>query len=187
MAKLPGSPATAFGLYPRSALGGLRCYRARLPNGKRAQGGSFHRKLKRKVWDSNPHDPSQVARFSKPARQALSGYLPYHVMDPLGIEPRSPACRAGVFPLDDEPEVVLQWTGWESNPPHRLCKSQSPPRNMPAQCCVCLLNDPGWIRTITLLHVTQASSPLDHGIDASVPSISRKSCKPWNRTRRPNV
>ena len=27
----------------------------------------------------------------------------------------------------------IQWTGWESNPTHRLCKSQSPPRNMPAR------------------------------------------------------
>ena len=27
------------------------------------------------MWDSNPHDP-KVARFSKPARQAVFGYLP---------------------------------------------------------------------------------------------------------------
>ena len=69
--------------------------------------------IKRKAWDSNPHDPRGVARFSKPARQAVSGYLPYISVDPLGIEPGTdrprmaglvaPACRAGVFPLDHEP------------------------------------------------------------------------------------
>ncbi len=32
--------------------------------------------VKRKAWDLNPHDP-KVARFSKPARRAVSGYLPY--------------------------------------------------------------------------------------------------------------
>ena len=47
--------------------------------------------------------PLRVARFSKPARPTISGYLPF------------------------------QWTGWESNPTHRLCKSQSPPWNMPAR------------------------------------------------------
>ena len=41
---------------------------------------------RRKARDSNPHD-QLAARFSKPARQALSGYLPY------------------------------QWTHRESNPP----------------------------------------------------------------------
>ena len=30
----------------------------------------------RKAWDLNPHDP-KVARFSKPARRAVSGYLPF--------------------------------------------------------------------------------------------------------------
>ena len=31
---------------------------------------------RRKAWDLNPHDP-KVARFSKPARQTVSGYLPF--------------------------------------------------------------------------------------------------------------
>ena len=83
--------------------------------------------LQRKAWDSNPHDP-QVARFSKPARQPLSGYLPFVVLltplgsflfanpltssfslykvDPPGIEPGFPVCRTGVFPLDHEPAMV---------------------------------------------------------------------------------
>ena len=32
-------------------------------------------------------------------------------------------------------------------------------------------SDPGWNRTITFLHVTQASSPLDHGIRLSVTEV----------------
>lgn len=48
---------------------------------------------------------SRVAgnRFSKAARQAVSAYLPFDRVDPPGIEPGSPVCRTGVFPLDDEP------------------------------------------------------------------------------------
>ena len=60
---------------------------------------------KRKAWDLNPHDP-KVARFSKPARRAVSGYLPYMSVDPPGIEPGFPVCRTGVFPLDHEPSIV---------------------------------------------------------------------------------
>ena len=33
--------------------------------------------VERKAWDLNPQDPCGVARFSKPARRAVSGYLPY--------------------------------------------------------------------------------------------------------------
>ncbi len=82
----------------------------------------------------------------------------------------------------------VEWTGRESNPPHRPCKGQSPPGNMPAQrsrgpsgnrtrsssvprrCAAetptdrSFQGDPGWSRTIAFLVVTQASSPLDHGI-----------------------
>src|SRR3954463_15398703 len=32
-------------------------------------------------------------------------------------------------------------------------------------------SDPGWNRTITFLHVTQVSSPLDHGIKLSVTEV----------------
>gem|GEM_PF-5460467 len=40
--------------------------------------------FKRKAWDLNPHDPVGVARFSKPARRAVSGYLPYVFSGPTG-------------------------------------------------------------------------------------------------------
>ena len=42
---------------------------------------------KRKAWDLNPHNSRGVARFSKPARRAVSGYLPYLSVEPPGIEP----------------------------------------------------------------------------------------------------
>ena len=111
-------------------------------------------------------------------------------MDPPGIEPGFPACRAGVVPLDHQP-VFVQWTGWESNPPHRPCKGQSPPREHASPQIqrsvresnpvfllteeVCCRNTyrpsstviPDWNRTSTFLVVTQASSPLDHGICSS--------------------
>src|SRR5688572_19417380 len=37
--------------------------------------------------------------------------------------------------------------------------------------CSLKYSDPGWNRTITFLHVTQASSPLDHGIKLSVTEV----------------
>ena len=89
--------------------------------------------VKRKAWDLNPHDPVRVARFSKPARRAVSGYLPSYRVDPLGVEPRFPACRAGVVPLDHEP---LKWSVGESNPDY-LGASQASSRwtNAPLFCC----------------------------------------------------
>src|SRR6478609_4081229 len=56
---------------------------------------------KRKAWDLNPHG-GEAARFSKPARRAVSGYLPYSV-DPPRIELGSPPRQGGVVPLDHEP------------------------------------------------------------------------------------
>ena len=137
---------------------------------------------KRKAWDLNPHDP-KVARFSKPARRTVSGYLPYMSVDPPGIEPGFPVCRTGVFPLDHGP-IALQWTAedlnpdllvagqvssrWTSRPSFKRSVRESNP--VPVLTTdVCCRNtyrpssDPGWNRTSTFLHVTQASSPLDHG------------------------
>ena len=69
---------------------------------------------KRKARDLNPHDP-KVARFSRPARRAVSGYLPYsfHRVESRGIEPRFPPCHSGVFPLDHEPVVAVDLIGVE--------------------------------------------------------------------------
>src|SRR3954454_1438323 len=73
--------------------------------------GLCSNRVQRKAWDLNPHDPLGIARFSKPARLTVSGYLPSSV-DPPGIEPGSPACRAGVVPLDHEP---IHFSGPDGN------------------------------------------------------------------------
>ena len=49
-----------------------------------------------------PSSPLRESRVSSAVRPAVSGCLPYQV-DPPGIEPGSPTCRAGVFPLDHGP------------------------------------------------------------------------------------
>ena len=86
------------------------------------------------------------------------------------------------------PVILLQWTSWEVEPIAVRVQAQLAPSGMQAQLsrgppgnrtrssslpqtraaantyrprC---RSDPGWNRTSTLLHVTQASSPLDHGI-----------------------
>ena len=90
-----------------------------------------------------------------------------------GIEPRLPGCKPSVFPLDQRP-VVLKRSVRELNPVFRLTT---------AVCCrntyrPFASSDPGWNRTTgthaqrgSLLHVTQASSPLDHGIMLSVTRV----------------
>src|SRR5207253_9178350 len=59
---------------------------------------------KQKARESNPHGLA-AARFSKPARQPVSG-CPPSAVDPAGVEPASPARQAGVFPLDHGPVSV---------------------------------------------------------------------------------
>ena len=83
-----------------------------------------------------------------------------------GIEPRSPGCRPGIFPLD-EPPMFSQRSVWELNPVFRLTTAAcSHSTYRPNE-----VSDPGWNRTITFLHVTQVSSPLDHGIKLSVTEV----------------
>ena len=144
-------------------------------------------RYQRKAWESNPHDP-KVARFSKPARRAVSGYLP----------------------------KLLQWTHRESNPDYRhaiavssrwtmspffssgphgsrthhtdLARVSRPRRHagpfiaevrpgvepglrpyhgrVPPKTLTDQYSHPGWNRTSTFLVVTQTSLPLDTGSDA---------------------
>jgi hypothetical protein len=140
--------------------------------------------FRRKAWDSNPH-PRQGARISSAARQAVSGYLPTcqwthpelnwdlrHAravsspwtmspccrVDRRGLEPRSPGCKPGVLPLDEQP--AFQRSVRELNPTLVLTKD------------VCCHNTyrpsfsviPAGIEPSHLLGVIQASLPLDHGI-----------------------
>ena len=85
---------------------------------------------RRKARDLNPHG-LWAARFSKPARQPVSGYPPYRV-DPAGVEPAWPSRQAGVVPLDHRP-LFGQWRRWESNPTQGACEAPSPPRHMRPQ------------------------------------------------------
>ena len=56
----------------------------------------------------------EVARFSKPARRAVSGYLPYcSSVDRPGIEPGFPPRQGGVVPLDHQPEKQVDLIGVE--------------------------------------------------------------------------
>src|ERR1019366_8288698 len=66
----------------------------------RYDGPFHHRGVERKARESNPHLRWEN-RLSRAARPTVSGYLPS--MDPPGIEPGFPVCRAGVVPLDHEP------------------------------------------------------------------------------------
>jgi hypothetical protein len=72
-----------------------------------------------------------------------------------GIEPRLPGCKPSVFPLDQRP--VSQEVRPGIKPDLRPYHGRVQPEHLQT-------SDPGWNRTITLLHVAQASSPLDHGI-----------------------
>ena len=86
-----------------------------------------------------------------------------------GIEPRSPGCRPGIFPLDEPPMSLAEVRpGIEPSLP--LYRSGVRPQHLQtkmfSQC-----SDPVWNRTITFLVVAQASSPLDHGIKLSVTEV----------------
>ena len=107
-----------------------------------------------------------------------------HRVESRGIEPRFPPCHSGVFPLDHDPvsgapgnRTPITWVQAKCLPvrPASLVLKRSVRESNPVSVLttdVCCRNtyrplrnsDPGWNRTITLLHVTQASSPLDHGI-----------------------
>ena len=151
-------------------------------------------RYQRKAWESNPHDP-KVARFSKPARRAVSGYLPkllqwtHRESNPPCLSENWPPCHSGVFPLDHEPVFPVDRMGVEPITP--TLQGSVAPDGMPARSsqrsvrdlnpvfrlttAACgrntyrpvLESDPGWNRTSTFLHVTQASLPLDHGIIGS--------------------
>jgi hypothetical protein len=137
----------------------------------------------RKAWDLNPHDLA-VARFSKPARPAVSGYLPNvrHVVGRISNP-------SGQRRTDWKSVLQPEWTHRGSNPDFQSAElvssrwTMSPVLNaecgirnaegMNRRACThqfrmpnspfCISSDPGWIRTIALLAVAQASWPLDHG------------------------
>ena len=111
--------------------------------------------------------------------------LPSISVDPPGVEPGSPECRSGVFPLDHEPVVVsvdrmrveliapiLQGSVASTEHASPEVRSGIEPDLPPYRGGVlpehlqtfCSRSDPGRTRTVVFLAVAQASLPLDHGI-----------------------
>ena len=83
-------------------------------------------------------------------------------VDLIGVEPITPILQGSVATIGMQAQV-FESSVRESNPVSVLttdvcCRNTYRPF---------LSSDPGWNRTSTLLHVTQASSPLDHGIVVS--------------------
>src|SRR5206468_11563348 len=76
---------------------------------------------KRKAWDLNPHG-GEAARFSKPARRAVSGYLPYSVDRPGNRTP-IPWLQARHLPVGRAAHVFCQRSVWELNPVFRDAKA----------------------------------------------------------------
>jgi hypothetical protein len=141
--------------------------------------------FKRKAWDSNPHDP-QVARFSKPARQAVSGYLPNCQWT---HRESNPDCQSAELESSRWTMSPCFCSGPDGNRTHHtdLARISRLPWYMPARVSevrpglepdlppyhggvlpqhlqTIIFSDPGQNRTAVLLGVIQASSPLDHGI-----------------------
>ena len=75
------------------------------------------------------------------------------------VEPITPTLQGSVAP-DGMPARSFQRSVRELNPVFRLTMAACG-RNTYRPVFV---SDPGWNRTSSFLHVTQASSPLDHGI-----------------------
>ena len=141
--------------------------------------------VKRKAWDLNPHDP-KVARFSKPARRAVSGYLPYVFKCQWTHRESNPdfqsaelvssrwtmsPCHFSGPPGSRTPITWVQTKRLSVGPAahHREVRSGVEPdlrlyhgRVLPEHLQTNFKSDRGWNRTIDLLVVTQASSPLDH-------------------------
>src|SRR5262249_48771223 len=61
---------------------------------------------KRKARESNPPLRRRRTALAERPGQPVSGYHPFSV-DLPGVEPGSPACRAGIVPLDHRPMRFL--------------------------------------------------------------------------------
>ena len=75
--------------------------------------GHVIRHTKRKAWDLNPH-PREGARFSKPARPTVSGYLPY-ISGPTGNRTRISSMPNWCLPVGPSARFV-QWTAGDRTP-----------------------------------------------------------------------
>ena len=149
--------------------------------------GHVIRHTKRKARESNPHPREGAPRLAnRPGKPYPATFRNHAQWTDRELNPDLQTRQPGVFPLDHQP-IFIQWTAGESNPdclganqasspwtsgPHlkRSVRESNPVFLLTEE--VCCRNtyrpfrnsDPGWSRTITFLVVTQASSPLDHGI-----------------------
>jgi hypothetical protein len=134
------------------------------------------------VGESNPIQPDQGQLVSTQLPEPIR--IPSVSVDPPRVELGFPPRQGGVFPLDHEPVISVDRMGIEPITPtlqqsvaslgtcqpgyERSVRESNPVPLLTTE--VCCRNtyrppsDPGWSRTITLLGVIQASSPLDHGI-----------------------
>jgi hypothetical protein len=129
----------------------------------------------RKARDSNPHSPGGN-RVSSAARPTVSGYLPVtsmrEVVDHRGVEPRSPGCKPGVFPLDQQPMSVdhRQRSARESNSVPLLTGKGCRRRTRGPSCFILDVTESSRRESNPrFLFVKEVSSPLDHGTANSVP------------------
>ena len=130
-------------------------------------------------------------RLSRAARQPgirLPSVTQFTSVDRPGIEPGSPDCQPGVFPLDHQPvafsgppgnRTPIAWVQTKRlpvGPAARIFKRFVPELNQVLLLTteVCCQNtyrpfcnsDPGRTRTVVCLAVAQASLPLDQGISS---------------------
>jgi hypothetical protein len=77
----------------------------------------------------------------------------------MGVEPITPTLQGSVAP-NGMPARSLQRSVRELNPVFVLTTDVCRPKHLQTSH----RSDPGWNRTSTFLHVTQAPLPLDHGI-----------------------
>ena len=145
---------------------------------------------KRKAWDLNPY-LREEARISSAARQTVSGYLPNQSSGPTGNRTRRVFQGIGRHARAASARWTISpfaFSGPHGSRTHHtdLARVSRPQRHAGPSCREVrpgiepgllpyhgsvrpkhlqtnFKSDPGWNRTITLLHVTQASSPLDHG------------------------
>ena len=96
-----------------------RAYRVHY--GHHLSGRSCELSPKRKAWDLNPHDPCGVARFSKPARRAVSGYLP---IGNRRCGQRPSRCPFKWRVRGSHPAVQAYETRMSTGPPASSCRSR---------------------------------------------------------------